>query len=404
MPLFHSLFKQPAWKSAVNASAVLKGISLSVCPLLLLCACGGGGSSANAATSSSSSGGSSANYSQIATNLKSFVTSANNPPSGQVNGYAFMLIDQKGTVLYQTAAGNLSTDSVIAIASASKLPSALAILTLVDGGKLSLDTPVSTYLAGSAVTWPQSMAAITLRMLLSHTSGLPGLNDYNYPPCVSDYEGTTLAQCVKDIADGGLGIATSTSQPYQPGRQFDYGGADFQVAGYIATFVSGQPSWQDFFNAAIGTPLGLSSNFSYDAGAPNPRIAGGVSTDAADYVKLLQLVLNNGNFNGTQLISTSTIANSLEVNQIDGVSVAFNPLVPNSDYPGYSFGLFFSSPSIYSPSPGPEFSDPGAFGTTPWFDTGLEYGAIIMINQDTATGVSMWNAARPVIIQNLQGG
>lgn len=382
--------------------AVLKRVSLCAGPLLLLVACGGGGGSSGPASSSGSSGGSSANYAQIADELNGFVASS--PDAEQVKGYAFMLIDQQGTVLYQTAGGNLSASDAIPIASASKLPSALAILSLTDSGKLSLDTPVSAYLAGSAVTWPQSLSAITLRMLLSHTSGLPGLQDYNNPSCISDQtSGITLAQCVQDIADGGLGMATAASQPYQPGQQFDYGGADFQVAGYIATLVSGYSSWQDFFSAAIGTPLGLSSSFTYDNGSANPRIAGGVSAGVADYVKILQTVLNEGSYNGKQLVSAATIENSLEVNQISGLTVAFDPL-PTSDYPGYSFGLFFSAQSVYSPSPGPEFSDPGEFGTTPWLDTGLKYGAILLIDQNSSTGIAIWNAVRPTIIQNLQGG
>ena len=72
------------------------------------------------------------------------------------------------------------------------------------------------------------------------------------------------------------------------------------------------------------------------------------------------------------------------------------------NYPGYGLSLFISAPSLYdAQSPGPEFSDPGLYGTTPWFDSGTGYGAVILIDQDTDTGLDIWNAVRPLILQQL---
>ena len=310
-----------------------------------------------------------------------------------VSGYSFILYNKTG-ILYSRAGGNQTAGSVLTLASASKMPSAAAILTLVDSGKLNLDTPVATYLATSGVTWPVDKIKITMRMLLSHTSGLPGLGDSTNPTCVNEETGTTLAQCAQTIAN--------TALVSQPGAEFNYGGADYQVAGFIATVLSKQ-DWQAFFTAAIAQPLGLTT-FTYGPSTivTNPRIAGGALSDVADYAAILQMLQNNGLFGGKQVLSAASVVD-LETNEIQGLPEAFTPFPFGQarNYPGYGLGLWISSPSLYPGSPGPEFSDPGAYGTSPWIDNGLSYGAVILINQDVPTGLAMWNAARPLIINQL---
>lgn len=337
-------------------------------------------------------------WSKLGAALDGFVSTANNPPSGSASGYSFLLFNGSGT-LYSRAGGDHSLATVEMLASASKLPSSAAILTLVDQGKLNLDTTIATYLhnAGDPITWPSDKAAITMRMLLAHTSGLPGLAD-NQPNCLNQQASGTLQQCAQNIAN-----ATLVSQP---GAEFNYGGADYQVAGYVATLISGAANWQTFFNNAIATPLGGIASYSYGDPAlvSNPRIAGGAMSNVTDYATILGMVQGGGTFNGKQVLSAAAI-NALKTNQIEGLPTAFTPFSSSAaaSYPGYGLGLFISAPALYQPSPGPEFSDPGLFGATPWFDNGLNYGAVILIKQDTQTGLDMWNAARPLIIQQLTG-
>ncbi len=337
-------------------------------------------------------------WSALGSALDGFLSSSSNPPSGTVAGYSFLLFNRSGT-LYTRSGGNQSLSTVEMLASASKLPSSAAILTLVDQGKLNLDTPIATYLnsAGNPITWPSDKALITMRMLLAHTSGLPGLNN-NQPGCLNQPTGTTLQQCAQSIANATL--------VYQPGAEFNYGGADYQVAGYVATLIAGAANWQAFFNSAIAAPLGGISSFSYgDASTvTNPRIAGGAMSDVADYATFLGMVQGGGTFNGTQVLSASAIS-VLTTNQIAGLPVAYTPFSSSAapDYPGYGLGVFISATSLYPGSPGPEFSDPGLYGSTPWFDNGLNYGAVLLIDQDTQTGLDMWNATRSLIIQQLNG-
>ncbi|HVT36230.1 MAG TPA: serine hydrolase domain-containing protein [Nevskiaceae bacterium] len=326
-------------------------------------------------------------WSQLAATLDSFLA-----PGGALVGYSFLLFDRNGS-LYARAGGNQDMGSVESIASATKLASAAAIMTLVDAGKLELDRPVGEYFRLGTIVWPLDKAGITTRMLLNHTSGLPGFQDRNQPTCINLESTTTLQKCAQDIAGAAL--------LYPPGTTYDYGGADYQVAGYLATVISGK-NWQQFFADAIGTPLNMSS-FTYGdpAKITNPRIAGGADSDAADYAQLLAMVQGNGAVGGVRVLSAAAVA-ELQRNQIAGKPVAYSPLDP-AQYPGYSYGLFASSASLYAGSPGPEFSDPGLLGTTPWIDAGLGYGAVMLTTSNTQTGLNLWNAVRPQIISQLTG-
>jgi CubicO group peptidase (beta-lactamase class C family) len=353
--------------------------------LLLLTACGGG-----------SSGGGSRNFSAIGTTLDGFVASTTPAPSGQVDGYSFALSDNNGT-LYEVAGGNQSVDSNLAIASATKLPSAIAILTLVDAGKLDLDTPVGTYLSQFDPTfnWPPANQSITMRMLLSHTAGIRQ-SSASPSDCLNDTT-TTLRACAQDIANSAL---DST-----PGSTFSYTGADYQIAGYVAVLVARAGSWQTLFANSVATPLGLTT-FSYGI-TLNPRIAGGAVSNVDDYVKILRLILRDGVADDGTRILSHTMVQALETSQIGNATFDPASSLPGGTanyFSGYTFGLFITAPSQYANAgtPGPEFSDPGLYGATPWFDTGKNYAAIILINQDTVTGLNMLTAVRPVVVTALQ--
>lgn len=328
-------------------------------------------------------------WSATASVLDGFVASSG---PNTVTGYTFFVFDRSG-VLYSRAGGDQTVDTARAVASATKLPSVAAILTLVDEGSLDLDAPVQRYLAAdSSFVWPADKAAITMRMLLAHTSGLVGLND-TQPDCLSQPLSATLQSCAQDIANTDL-VAV-------PGSSFNYGGDDFQVAGYIATLISGQ-SWQDFFAARVGTPVGMST-FSYGPGS-NPRIAGGAVTNVADYARFLQMIQNGGRVDRTSVLSTAMVA-ELKKNQIAGVPVAYTPFPSDraASYPGYGLGVFISDPALYAPSKGPEFSDPGLFGAIPWFDENLGYGAMLLVTDTVTTGLDMWDAVRPTIVAQYLG-
>ena len=305
----------------------------------------------------------------------------------KVDGLTFLLA-KDGQVIYEKALGNQTIDSFLPIASSTKMPSAVVILTLVEDGLLNLDEPVATYLQGH-INWPADKAAITTRMLLNHTSGLLG-----DPDCIGHRWPGTLQECAQEIANAPL--------EFTPGTQFAYGGGSFQVAGYVAEVVSGK-SWNDLFQERLATPLGL-TQFTYSGGTlgseTNPRIAGGASSDVYDYNKILQMILNDGQYNGTQILSPQTIQ-MMTTSQISGLPLLRSP-GEDDLLLGYSFGFWISDPSIHPGSNGPELSDQGAFGCTPWVDFDLGYSAVLLIKDRTRTGIEIWNAIRPIIIEEIE--
>ncbi|KAF0106754.1 MAG: hypothetical protein FD146_2346 [Anaerolineaceae bacterium] len=317
-------------------------------------------------------------WSALDQTLESFVP-------GKVDGLTFLLA-KDGQVIYEKALGNQTMDSFLPIASSTKMPSAVVILTLVEDGLIDLDEPVAAYLQGH-INWPADKAAITTRMLLNHTSGL--LN----PGCISNRWNGTLQACAQEIADAPL--------EFSPGTQFAYGGGSFQVAGYVAEVVSGK-SWNDLFQERLAEPLGM-TQFTYSGGTlgseTNPRIAGGASSDVVDYNKILQMILNGGQYNGKQILSLQTVQ-MMSASQISGLPLLRSP-GEDDLLLGYSFGFWISDPSIHPGSNGPELSDQGAFGCTPWVDLDLGYSAILLIKDRTRTGTEIWNVIRPIIIREL---
>jgi CubicO group peptidase (beta-lactamase class C family) len=342
-----------------------------------------------------------ADFSQAKATLDGFIvkpgaTVDENAASGSVDGYSFAVTDSKGT-LYEAAGGNQDVGTVSPIASATKMPSAIAILTLVDAGKLSLDEPVKTYLNAldPSFSWPYDKRNITMRMLLSHTAGIPAPPDPATTDCLSDTF-TTLRECAQDIATKPL--------DYPPGTTFAYSGADYQVAGYVAQLIAGEPFTQLFQNA-VATPLGLTT-FVYNDNE-NPRVAGGGSSNVDDYMKILRMILNDGVAdNGARILSDAMIQELQRNNtaHLRKKPLSFLSNTAQNYFSGYTLGLFITDPAQYQSdgTSGPEFVDPGLYGTTPWFDMDRKYGAVILITNDTITGLDMWTAVRPKIVSQLQ--
>ncbi|MDQ2892715.1 MAG: beta-lactamase family protein [Pseudomonadota bacterium] len=130
------------------------------------------------------------------------------------------------------------------IASISKQFTAAAILLLEDEGKLSLDDHVSTYVSGIT-----DGDTITIRQLLSHTSGLQDYwpQDYSFKAMATP---VTPQQIVDRWAKKPLDFA--------PGTQWQYSNTGYVVAGMIVEKVSGMPLLA-FLQQRIFKPLGITA-------------------------------------------------------------------------------------------------------------------------------------------------
>jgi CubicO group peptidase (beta-lactamase class C family) len=128
------------------------------------------------------------------------------------------------------------------IASNSKQFTAMALILLRDDGKLSLDDPVSKYLPGIT-----EGDRITLRELISHTSGLQDFWPQDY--MFSDMKVPTTPQHIVDKW-------AKKPLDFQPGTRWQYSNTGYVVAGMIVEKVSGEPLLT-FLNQRIFGPLGM---------------------------------------------------------------------------------------------------------------------------------------------------
>jgi CubicO group peptidase (beta-lactamase class C family) len=135
-------------------------------------------------------------------------------------------------------------DSLYSLASLTKGVTATAIMLLVEEDKIILDCPISAYLEKTPDQW----AEITVRHLLTHTSGIPCyLNDF---PNSDTHRDITTVYMVQRIQNLPL--------KFQPGSQFSYSNSAYVLLGMIISAASGH-SWTDFFAERLFQPLQMSS-------------------------------------------------------------------------------------------------------------------------------------------------
>jgi CubicO group peptidase (beta-lactamase class C family) len=280
-----------------------------------------------------------------------------------------------GTILYKQYFGSWNENTYIPVASGSKWPSMAVVMSLVDAGLLNLNDKVSQH-------YPAEYAAtdrrdITLRQLMSHISGFAGGSAW-----ISSDE-ISLHQATKGIGSGGTIGTTYTnavSMPYAPtSSKFAYGGVSMHVAGGIAEKITGK-SWDVLFKERIGDKCAMTNTNYIALGATtNYRIAGGAGTRMMEYANFLLMLLNEGKFNGQQVLSASAVSEMLK-DQTGGVPIGFSPYSGDAMREGYRYGLGFWIEGYKNGQPA-EFGDQGAFGFSPWIDKGRNVIGVFFVQR-----------------------
>jgi len=168
-----------------------------------------------------------------------------------VPGAALALI-KDGKVVLEKGYGfrDLETDAPVTtttlfnIGSISKSFTALGIAQLADQHQVDLDTPVIRYVPDLRLSDPQATQAVTLRQLLSHTSGLPA--DEQWPGEVPP----TRQGIVREFAT--MPITA------KPGTRFQYCSRCVVLAAYVLEQITGQ-SWETYTRTSIFEPLGMTT-------------------------------------------------------------------------------------------------------------------------------------------------
>lgn len=235
----------------------------------------------------------------------------------------------------------MKADAMFWIASQSKPITAAALMILVDDGKVKLDDPVSKYLPEFNNLWlaaekdkdhlllKRPARAVTVRDILSHTSGLPFKSTAEDPTL----DAITLKAAVKTYA--------MTPLETEPGTKYQYSNAGINTAGRIIEVVSEMP-YEEFLDKRLFGPLGMTETTFWPseeqakriakAYKPNqaktgleetkigqlqyplsdrvkrfPMPAGGLFSTAADVCKFCQMLLNNGTCNGKRILSEAAV-------------------------------------------------------------------------------------------------
>ena len=141
----------------------------------------------------------------------------------------------------------VTPDTVFELASVTKQFTAAAVMTLVEEGKVQLDDPILWHLPQGPATW----SAITVRHLLTHTSGLPGLEE-NFKALWPG--GPRLYYSTAQL----FNAATKDPLSFPAGERFRYSDVGYFLLGMIIEHVSGQ-RYADFLDERFFRPLGMTS-------------------------------------------------------------------------------------------------------------------------------------------------
>lgn len=309
-----------------------------------------------------------------------------------IAGMGLAIYTADGTKVFEQMYGSFSPDRRVAIASASKLVSGVTIFRLIDQGFLTLDSTT-----GQVLGWTGPNGEITLRHLLSFTSGLPPENRCTYQQEV------TLADCVELISESTMDAA--------PGTRFDYGSTHLAVAGRMAEVATGR-EWNALFGDLIRDTLGMPSDIVYytnalqASGTINPLLAGGLRVSMNEYEHLLHFVYDKGVWQG-QVVLAPAIFDTQTIAPYPNAEVGQSPTdnTPDVRY-GLTAWLECATPATGCAT----ISSPGVFGFTPWLDRDAGYYAVLGMenirNPNTTDNfaVILEQQLKPLIVDALARG
>lgn len=320
----------------------------------------------------------------------------------------------------------MQTDSIFRMASSTKVVTAVAALMLVEEGRLALEDPVSKFIptfknqrvainpAGNKdpakVTYEPANRDITIKDLLTHTSGLSSLGDLTGPGPGSLVN--TIDREVNDQLADYIPQLGGYALDFQPGSKWRYSALDgIDTVLYLVELVSGMPADQ-FVKERIFQPLDMRSSYfklpesemnrlvkvyaqkegKLVAGAPILGIVdlfpyvsggGGMLSTAHDMLNFELMLLNKGTFNGRRLLKPETVA-MMSTNQVGTLFAEWIPIITGGKGFGLGVGIVEDESRAEGRSAG-SFGWGGAYGTESWADPKLNLAAVLLIQMSPST-------------------
>ncbi len=308
----------------------------------------------------------------------------------KAGGYpgASVIVGRKGAAVFEKGFGRLSWSpnstpvdaqrTIYDVASLSKVVgTTTAIMILYDEKKIGLDDPVVNYIPTFG---GGDKDRVTIRQLLTHTSGLPAGRDI-----------WRIAQTPLEAR----ALVLSTSLEGRPGAQYIYSDLGADVLGLIIEVVAGEPL-DKFLTRRVFEPLGMNETFYRPNDSLRYRIAptevtpprgyplrgevhdenayalGGVAghaglfSTAADLSVFAQMMLNGGEYNGVQIITKPT------VDLFTSRSFGHRALGWDTAEGDYGSGRYFGATA---------YGHTGFTGTSMWIDPEREMFVILLTNR-----------------------
>lgn len=297
-----------------------------------------------------------------------------------------------GKLSHDAEAPRVRPDSIFLLASITKPVTGCALMILVDRGLVSLDDPVSHYL-------PEfqggERARVTVRNLLSHTSGLPDMLPRN----------RELRRAHSPLS-GFVQGAAKTPLLYSPGSSFRYQSKGILLAAEIVERVSGK-RLRDFEKEEMFEPLGMrhsalgmgdwkleetvwvetspnSNQADLERFGPNSPYWrdmghpwGGMHSSALDLAVLLQTMLNGGEYGGNRVFSRAAV-DAMTSDQNGSLEAPWGLGWALRDSPVWNFfGELVSAKT---------FGHTGATGTVAWADPERDLLCVILTNRMVENG------------------
>jgi CubicO group peptidase (beta-lactamase class C family) len=345
----------------------------------------------------------------------------------------------------------MQKDTIFRIASQTKAFTSVAIMMLVEEGKIGLADPVSRFIPafkkttvalpapsgavpGSPVTVIPAKREITIRDLLTHTAGI----SYGHGPAeaqwkaagVQDWYFADRSEPVSAVVERMAALPMDA----QPGEKYVYG-YNTDILGVVVEKVSGL-TLAEFIQKRIASPLGLADTQFYLPPAQKDRLAtvysvkeggtieratdpktgqghyvegprvafaggAGLLSTARDYGRFLQMVLNGGEIDGVRLLSPKTV----ELMTVNHVGTLFAERGPNDA--GRGFGLGFDV--IEDLGKTGQHGSVGAFGwggayhTTYWADPKEKLVVLLMTQLLPAGNSDLHTRFRALVYQSIVG-
>jgi CubicO group peptidase (beta-lactamase class C family) len=315
-------------------------------------------------------------------------------------------------VAYRGAFG-IKKDAIFAIASMTKPVTSVAVMQLVEAGKVKLDEPAATYLPeleavqvldGGVLRAPKT--PITVRQLLTHTAG------FAYEFLNKELHDYAAQGKVPSVMAGGDGFMTAPLM-LDPSTRWEYG-INTDWLGKLVEKVSGQ-SLEAYFRQAIFAPLGMDDSFFNVPPDKQPRMVGvyqrtadgalaeqprppakpveffsgggGLHSTAADYVKFARAMMAGGRLGPRRILTQDSVA-QMGRNQIGELALrpmpSFMPQLAKdrAAMPGQpdKFGLGFAlnTRPLDKGRGANTLSWAGIFNTFFWIDRDKKVCAVLM--------------------------